>query len=315
MKLDFKKVFSLILILSILFLSLGSVCADSDGETLENYSSDIFVSDSNFAVNHDNIEGGFIYEDNSAIDKSNFSNNNDNLAGSSFEEDILGSEGTSSVSNNFTLENSLNSNYLNQTSSNFNSKNIMKSNTKSNKLNTIIYAQNMEKFYDDADKRFKVVLTSQDNKKLSGKQLTLQIIFSNGNICNYTRTTNDLGEAYLNINLNPNNYSIRTIFAGDSSFSSSFRTNSIIINKSKTYLFTSDMIALNSTPNKKFQVKITDSNFVPLSNQTVTISVNNVTYNKTTDSNGIATLNVNIQYFGTYAFNATFAANAKYFSS
>lgn len=52
----------------------------------------------------------------------------------------------------------------------------IKGNLNSNKMNTIIHAQNMEKFYDDCDKRFKMVLISQENEKLSNKQVIFQII-------------------------------------------------------------------------------------------------------------------------------------------
>ena len=175
------------------------------------------------------------------------------------------------------------------------SKGILHDSGNASKSSTVIYAQNMDKGYDDCEKTFKLTLNSENNEHLANKSVVFRVFMKEG-FKDYGRITNDFGEAYLPIRLSPGNYSIYSFFEGDDDYLPSSRNNSVEIRKAKTYLFSSDLIGLKSTENKKFHVKLTDSNFVPLFNQTIIIGFGDKNYTKITDSNGIATLNVNIKY-------------------
>lgn len=55
-----------------------------------------------------------------------------------------------------------------------------------------------------------------------------------------------------------------------------------------------------------------DNNNQPLADKTVNITINGVTYQRTTESNGIAKLNIRLDEGNTYSFSANVAANGKY---
>ena len=63
-----------------------------------------------------------------------------------------------------------------------------------------------------------------------------------------------------------------------------------------------------------FKVKLSDVNNVPIPNTKITFTVNNVKYNKNTDSNGIATVQLRLND-GEYNIISKFGGNSKYKSS
>ena len=277
MNFNFKRYFLLFLILSLLFFSLNSVNAMSD---------DNGFSDSLDESNMESIEKITDIGDNYISVDEHFSKEC--------------SKGDDDSDTDIETEHF--------------SKGILHDSGNASKSSTVIYAQNMDKGYDDCEKTFKLTLNSENNEHLANKSVVFRVFMKEG-FKDYGRITNDFGEAYLPIRLSPGNYSIYSFFEGDDDYLPSSRNNSVEIRKAKTYLFSSDLIGLKSTENKKFHVKLTDSNFVPLFNQTIIIGFGDKNYTKITDSNGIATLNVNIKYFGTYTFKVRFSGNSKYYSS
>ena len=111
------------------------------------------------------------------------------------------------------------------------------------------------------------------------------IVFS---VCgkNYTKVTNENGVASLNINLNPRTYAISTTYLKDN----------ICVKNNITVLSTiiaKDIVKYykNGT---QYYVKYLDLNGNPLVNGKVSITVAGKTYNRTTDANGMAKLNINL---------------------
>ncbi|WP_296794899.1 Ig-like domain-containing protein [uncultured Methanobrevibacter sp.] len=100
----------------------------------------------------------------------------------------------------------------------------------------------------------------------------------------YTKQINKTGYAKLNINLNPGNYIITTAF-GD------YVNSNRITVLSKLYANDLDMFERDGS---KFLVKLLDDNGNRLDGKTVTFNINGVFYNRTTDENGIARLNINL---------------------
>lgn len=158
MTLNFKKFLLMTLVMSILLLSSGYVSAFSDEEILTNSSLENSISGPDFVVDYDeNIGGEIIIENKCAANNSVDLKSPD----TKFENEYL-----------FNDVNDMGR----DSESDLKSITPIKGNLNSNKMNTIIHAQNMEKFYDDCDKRFKMVLISQENEKLSNKQVIFQII-------------------------------------------------------------------------------------------------------------------------------------------
>lgn len=116
----------------------------------------------------------------------------------------------------------------------------------------------------------------------------------NINGVNYTKTSDENGTAYLNINLRPGTYNITTYFNG--------------INKTNTVTVLSVIIGDNLVKYYKngteFYAKFVKGNGEALANRNVTFNINGVFYTRETDSNGIAKLNINLRP-GNYILTAT----------
>lgn len=116
----------------------------------------------------------------------------------------------------------------------------------------------------------------------------------NINGVNYTKTSDENGTAYLNINLRPGTYNITTYFNG--------------INKTNTVTVLSAIIGDNLVKYYKngteFYARFVKGNGEALANRNVTFNINGVFYTLETDSNGVAKLNINLRP-GNYILTAT----------
>lgn len=116
----------------------------------------------------------------------------------------------------------------------------------------------------------------------------------NINGVNYTKTSDENGTAYLNINLRPGTYNITTYFNG--------------INKTNTVTVLSAIIGDNLVKYYKngteFYARFVKGNGEALANTNVTFNINGVFYTRETDSNGVAKLNINLRP-GNYTLTAT----------
>ena len=159
-------------------------------------------------------------------------------------------------------------------------------------LNTnkiVVLSKIITKFVDN--NKFIVKLVNDDGTPKTNASLA---IIANG--VQYNRITNGSGEARLNVRLNPNNY-IFAVTDGQEVVSSSVNVLSTIE--------TSD-ISMFYKDGTKYSVKLCDLDGNIMPNKNVAITINGVTYNKVTDSNGVAYLNINLNP-GTYSVWATYA--------
>ena len=118
----------------------------------------------------------------------------------------------------------------------------------------------------------------------------------------YNRTTNETGHAKLNINLNPGEYIITAEYKGCKV------SNKI---KVKSILSAEDLTKKYGTPDQ-FKAKLVDGEGNPLANTNVTFNINGVFYNRTTDSDGIAKLNIRLmpgEYIITSSYNECYISN------
>ncbi len=117
----------------------------------------------------------------------------------------------------------------------------------------------------------------------------------------YNRTTDKDGNAFMKINLVSNKqYNILATYAGDDDYNEASLNSTITVIPT---VIASDVekIFRNKT---QYYPKLTDSNGNILKNTKVTMNINGVFYNKTTNDNGIATLSINLNP-GTYIITST----------
>ena len=146
---------------------------------------------------------------------------------------------------------------------------------KSNKITVLSYikSEDLVKYYKN-DSQFIVKVL---NKTCGSVTFNINGVF-------YTRQINKTGYAKLNINLNPGSYIVTTV-CGDY-----VNSNKITV-LSKLYANDLDMYQKDGS---KFLVKLLDDNGNRLSEKNVTFNINGVFYNRITDGNGIARLNINL---------------------
>ncbi len=163
-------------------------------------------------------------------------------------------------------------------------------------LPRIVENHDLTKYYKNSSK-YSVKVLSKTGKAEAGKTVTFNI---NGVF--YSRVTDSNGVASININLPPGNYIITAEYDG------SRVSNKInILNVLKTRDLTK-----NFGVTSPFTVTVLDGNGNPYPNQLVKFNINGVFYEKKTDNNGVAKLNINLpagKYIITSSFNGLNNAN------
>lgn len=128
----------------------------------------------------------------------------------------------------------------------------------------------------------------------------------------YTQTTNSKGVASLDIGLRKGSYPVTVSFAGEKNVNKASVSSKITVldkmPKVLTRLSTENYV--QGTPGQ-FKVKLTNARGALLKNSAVTFTINSATYTKKTDSNGIATLDINLKS-GTYSITVASPAAGNY---
>ena len=180
---------------------------------------------------------------------------------------------------------------------------VMNTNTTEIRENKIVVLPNivdnmdLEKFYRNASQYWVKVLDDEGNPAKANETVTFNI---NGVF--YNRTTNASGYVKLNINLQPGDYLITAEYKG------CMVSNKI---KVKPVLYADDLTKRYGTPDQ-FKAKLVDGEGNPLTNTNVTFNINGVFYNRSTDSDGIAKLNINLmpgEYIITSSYNEANISN------
>ena len=118
----------------------------------------------------------------------------------------------------------------------------------------------------------------------------------------YTRTTNASGYAKLNINLAPDEYIITAEYNG-------LKVSNTI--KVLPVLSANDL-TMSYKDGSKFEAKLLDGQGNAYASQTIKFNINGVFYDRTTDANGIAKLNINLmsgKYIITSMYNGAAISN------
>ena len=164
-------------------------------------------------------------------------------------------------------------------------------------ISRLVENENLVKYYKN-DSQY-VVRVLGDNAKPVGAGQSVKF---NINGVYYNRVTNSSGYAKLNINLGPGDYII-TAEHKDSVVSNSIKVNQILFAKDLNKLYKSA---------GAFNVTLLDGQGKLYANKNVTFNINGVYYNRTTDSNGVAKLNINLRpnkYIITSMYNGLSISN------
>lgn len=155
-------------------------------------------------------------------------------------------------------------------------------NVEINSIKTVLEAENVVMYYRDGT-RFAVVLRDIYGNPLANMNVTISI---NGR--NYVKQSDENGTASLGLNLESKNYTVVTTFGGNSKYFGTRSNNTVSI---LSTLISKDIVKYyrNGT---QFYANVLDFKGNPLANTTVMFNINGVFYNKTTDENGTAKLNI-----------------------
>ena len=168
-------------------------------------------------------------------------------------------------------------------------------------LSTIV-STDLVKYYRNGS-QYVVTILGADGKAVgAGENVTFNI---NGVM--YTRQTNASGQAKLNINLGPGNYTITAIYK------ECMVSNNIEV---LPVLFANDLVKKYGTSDQ-FRALLLDGQGKPFFNQTITFNINGVFYTRLTNADGYATLNIRLgaakdTYIITSSYNGTSISNKIY---
>ncbi|WP_407414682.1 C1 family peptidase [Methanobrevibacter sp.] len=135
-----------------------------------------------------------------------------------------------------------------------------------------IYTQDLVKIYKN-DSQFEAAI------EYANETVTFEI-----NGVNYTRLSDANGTARLNINMNPGNYTIKTTFNG-----TTVENNIEVL----PTLIAQDLVKYYRNASQ-FYITLIDGTGKAVPNVNITMNINGVFYNRTTNENGTAKLNINL---------------------
>lgn len=161
-------------------------------------------------------------------------------------------------------------------------KNLLNNEMSSNLIKVmpiIVDNNNLIKYYKNDSQYVIKLLDDSGNPVGAGENVTFNI---NGVF--YTRLSNATGHAKLNINLNPGIYVITAIYKN------LMVSNTITV---KPILKAYDLV-MSYKDGSKFNLTVLDAQGNPYPNQTITFNINGVFYNRISDENGVARLNINL---------------------
>jgi hypothetical protein len=142
----------------------------------------------------------------------------------------------------------------------------------------LVENNDLVKYYKN-DSQYSIKVLDGKGKALKNAAITFNI---NGIL--YTRNSDENGIARLTINLSPGEYIITSQY-DSASVSNRITVLERIISKD---------LSMKYLDGSNFEVKILDGQGKSTSNENLTFNINGILYNRTTDSNGIAKLSINL---------------------
>ena len=143
---------------------------------------------------------------------------------------------------------------------------------------------NITMFYKDGTK-LEAELKDQWGTPLTNRNVSFTI-----NGVKYQRQSNENGTASINLNTNPGKYDIITHYSGSTSTAGNISYSTLTVLPT----ITGEDITKIYKNGTQYYVTALSSNGTPLANKTINFNINGVFYNRTTDANGSARLNINL---------------------
>ncbi|MBR0271294.1 MAG: Ig-like domain repeat protein [Methanobrevibacter sp.] len=182
---------------------------------------------------------------------------------------------------------SLNNNFVNSNSLNVND------------YGAVISLNSLEK-YNKGPERLNVYL-----KDVKGNPIANENVVININGVDYTKVTDSDGAASIAINLSPGSYDVTAGYSGR------FGSNSTTGNVKVLSTINGNDIVKMYRNDTQYYASFKDTSGNPLRSQDVTFNINGVFYTRSTDSNGRAKLNINLNQ-GTYIITCIDPNGAQY---
>lgn len=141
---------------------------------------------------------------------------------------------------------------------------------------------------------------------LNNKAIPMEDIIFRYNGVVVSAVTDDNGEAKIIIsNLYEGKYSLEYEFKGNSNYYS-YKSSTTLIVSNPNNILTGNDLKMFYNDGSKFLVTLTDLNFDPIVNETITFNVMGRLYDRITDANGVASLNIGL-FPGTYEISYSYS--------
>ena len=141
---------------------------------------------------------------------------------------------------------------------------------------------------------------------LNNKSIPLNSIGFRYNGVSVNGVSNENGEAAIVIsNLREGNYTLELEFRGNGNYNPCRASVKLTVDNATNRLFGNDL-QMYYHDGSRFTVALTDLKSRPMANETITFNINGNLYNRTTDSRGIAGLNINLN-LGTYKISYSYS--------
>ena len=144
---------------------------------------------------------------------------------------------------------------------------------------SILEGNDLTKYYRNDSQYYIKVLSDDGSPAKQG-----EIVKFNINGVFYERVVNENGSARMNINLNPGDYIITAEYKG-LQYSNKIKVLPVL---------TGEDISMRYKDGTSYKAKLVDGQGKAIANHNVTFNINGVFYNRTTNSDGYASLNINL---------------------
>ena len=156
-------------------------------------------------------------------------------------------------------------------------------------------------------KTYTITLKTSAGKALSKQKITIKV---NGKT--YSKKTNSKGKASVSVKFSSQKtYSVVVKYKGTGIYKASKATGKITVSKIATQIDGKDL-TYSKYSSKAFSVTLKDKSGKALSSQAIKFTVNGKTYSKTTNSKGVASIDLSSQNPGTFNIVSKYAGNSKY---
>ena len=149
-------------------------------------------------------------------------------------------------------------------------------------VNNYVYAKNDEQIIN-------VTLLNQ-----LGYGIDSEVVVVNVDGKSYSLETGSNGTATVMVDLNAGLYTVDYSYSGSTKYSSSKATSTIVINDGEMASFYVNNTVIYYNNSESFNVDVLDVNNSAVVGETVSFTINGATYKRTTNANGTAKLNINL---------------------